>query len=245
MIVTCHQPLFLPWIPYFNRLTRANVFLVLDDVAYRKNYYMNRTLIEDTALQTHWLTAPVRRNRLGTPISEIVVCSDEPAMRKSINRLIETYRSSSHPYLNEVLGRLASSPRRLIDLDIDLIDLTLTTLALPKPEFILISSIVPKGEPGDRILEALKRLGAKSVIVGMGAMASVNNVHSWADAGIELMYQRPAADVFGAALGLRRGVSILNHLVRGGTEETRAKVSRFWFPCDKIEVRRQESVDVI
>ena len=45
MIVSVHQPHFLPWTGYLNKLVHSDVFVWLDSVQYRKNYFQNRTEI--------------------------------------------------------------------------------------------------------------------------------------------------------------------------------------------------------
>ena len=45
MIITIHQPEHLPWLGFFNKLSKAEVFVILDSVPYRKNYFQNRNKI--------------------------------------------------------------------------------------------------------------------------------------------------------------------------------------------------------
>ena len=45
MIVAIHQPQYLPWIGYFDNLDRADVFVLLDNVQYKKNEWQNRNRI--------------------------------------------------------------------------------------------------------------------------------------------------------------------------------------------------------
>ena len=52
MILATHQPQYLPWIGYFDKLDRANVFVLLDNVQYKKNgknkicYYDGRHIVK-------------------------------------------------------------------------------------------------------------------------------------------------------------------------------------------------------
>ena len=58
MIVAIHQPQYLPWLGYFDKLRRADVFCFLDNVQYKKNDWQNRNRIK-TAQGWQWLTVPV------------------------------------------------------------------------------------------------------------------------------------------------------------------------------------------
>jgi hypothetical protein len=46
LIVAVHQPQYLPWIGYFDKMRRADVFCYLDDVQYKKNEWQNRNRIK-------------------------------------------------------------------------------------------------------------------------------------------------------------------------------------------------------
>ena len=45
MRVTIHQPQFLPWLGYLDKIDRADLFIVLDTVQFKKNEWQNRNRI--------------------------------------------------------------------------------------------------------------------------------------------------------------------------------------------------------
>ena len=42
MVVTIHQPEHFPYMGYFQKMEKADLFVILDNVNYRKNYFQNR-----------------------------------------------------------------------------------------------------------------------------------------------------------------------------------------------------------
>ena len=58
MIVAAHQPQYLPWLGYFDKIDKADVFVLLDTVQFKKNEWQNRNKIK-TAQGWQWLTVPV------------------------------------------------------------------------------------------------------------------------------------------------------------------------------------------
>jgi hypothetical protein len=58
MIVSVHQPHYLPWLGYFGKILRSDVFVILDNVQYKKREFQNRNQIK-TPSGPAWLTVPV------------------------------------------------------------------------------------------------------------------------------------------------------------------------------------------
>ena len=57
-VVAIHQPQYLPWLGYFDKLVQCDIFCLLDTVQYKKNEFQNRNRIK-TAEGWQWLTVPV------------------------------------------------------------------------------------------------------------------------------------------------------------------------------------------
>jgi len=58
MILAAHQPQFMPWLGYLDKMRHCDVFVILDDVQFKKNEWQNRNRIwSKTGPQ--WLTVPV------------------------------------------------------------------------------------------------------------------------------------------------------------------------------------------
>ena len=58
MILTAHQPAYLPWLGYFDKIARSDIFIFLDTVQFEKNSFINRNKIK-TPNGPIWLTIPV------------------------------------------------------------------------------------------------------------------------------------------------------------------------------------------
>ena len=56
-----HQPHFFPWPPYMARVVLSEIFVVLDDLSYRKDYYQNRTKLIDNNGSYRWFTLPINK----------------------------------------------------------------------------------------------------------------------------------------------------------------------------------------
>ena len=90
MIVAVHQPQYLPWLGYFDKIDRADVFVLLDTVQYKKNEWQNRNRIK-TAAGPQWLTVPVTY-RFPQRIGEVAVNNRERWQHKQRQAILSNYR---------------------------------------------------------------------------------------------------------------------------------------------------------
>ena len=73
MIVGIHQPNYMPWLGFFDKMRRCDVFVLLDTVPYTKNGYQNRCMIRG-AQGGFWLTVPViTKGRLGQLTKDVEI----------------------------------------------------------------------------------------------------------------------------------------------------------------------------
>ena len=71
MIVTIHQPNFVPWTGYFDKMVRADVFVLLDTVPFTKGGFQNRVKVKGHD-GPQWLTVPVHtKGKLGQLTTEV------------------------------------------------------------------------------------------------------------------------------------------------------------------------------
>jgi len=92
--VAIHQPNYLPWIGYFQKMALANIFVILDTVQFSKDSYTQRTKIR-TKDGWIWLTIPVEKNYYFKPINEIYMPKENKWMKKHKTAIIANYAGSS------------------------------------------------------------------------------------------------------------------------------------------------------
>ena len=89
MIVTIHQPQFMPWIGYFDKMEQADVFVYLDNAQFKKNEWQNRNRLK-TAQGWQWLTVPVL-HRFPQSIREVGINDEVDWKSKHLNALTTNY----------------------------------------------------------------------------------------------------------------------------------------------------------
>lgn len=70
MIIAIHQPNYLPYLGFFDKMLKADHFIILDDAQFSKGDFHNRNRI-NTIAGPKWLTIPVKCSFI--PIKDIVI----------------------------------------------------------------------------------------------------------------------------------------------------------------------------
>lgn len=71
MIISIHQPAYLPWLGYFHKIALSDVFVFFETTQFEKNSFINRNKIK-TSNGPIWLTVPVKlENHLEKKINKI------------------------------------------------------------------------------------------------------------------------------------------------------------------------------
>ncbi len=77
MIVTGHQPAYLPWLGLIHKASLADVFIYMDDVQYLEQDWNNRNKIKTSAGVAKWLSVPVDLKTSSSRVLKDIVISPE------------------------------------------------------------------------------------------------------------------------------------------------------------------------
>ena len=188
MILAAHQPQYLPWLGYFDKMARADRFVLLDTVQYKKNEWQNRNRIR-TAAGWRWLTVPVHA-RYPSRFDEVGADETAPWRRKHIATLRQAYARAGHrDDILPAIERLLQRPlHRLAEINIEAIRL-LADLLEVRTETILASTLggIPDG-PDARLIALCRRFGADTYLAGAGGRDYMD-LAAWRRAGITVTFQ--------------------------------------------------------
>jgi len=90
--ITIHQPQYIPWVPYFDKILQCDEFVFLDDVQFQKNGLHNRNQIKGPQ-GAQWLTVPVK-HKFGQLICETRI-ADKRELSKHLKTLEMNYKKAA------------------------------------------------------------------------------------------------------------------------------------------------------
>lgn len=118
MIMSAHQPAYLPWLGYFDKIKRSDVFIFLDTVQYEKNSYTNRNKIK-TANGPVWLSVPViKTNHFDKIMSEMMIDKNSKWQKKHLNSIHMAYARA--PHFKELFPKLQELYEKDYDTIVDI-----------------------------------------------------------------------------------------------------------------------------
>ena len=188
MIVAVHQPQYLPWLGYFDKMRIADVFCYLDNVQYKKNEWQNRNRIK-TAHSPQWVTVPVRY-RFPQKINEVEVNNTQNWHKKHLQALITNY--SKAPYFKDYITQFEDCFSRnwmlLSDLNVFLCERLRELLGLHHKPTVLASNLTLRDEPTDRLIDICKAMGADAYLCGQDGEKYMN-LDRFKENGIRVVIQ--------------------------------------------------------
>jgi len=187
-VVAIHQPQYLPWLGYFDKLDRCDVFCLLDTVQYKKNEFQNRNRIK-TAEGWQWLTVPATY-RFPQRINEVGVNQTVDWQRKHLQALKTNY--SKAPFFDTYYPSFEKFYQKpyelLVDVNVASIELLVQLLDFER-KLVLASSIqVETEDPTLRLVEICRILGGDSYLSGRDG-AKYMDVDMFASHQINIFFQ--------------------------------------------------------
>src|SRR5258708_7912976 len=202
MLVAIHQPCFVPWLGYLDRMLRSDLFVILDHVQFERRNYQNRALIrlED---ESKWLTIPVVQLSQKEKIIDKMV--DNPADLSGtrwwgpnhFNTLKYAYRKA--PYFYDYAPPL----REVLEI---------------KTPMMRSSELCVEGQKSGLLLAVCQKVGASAFLGGMGGSREYLDKEAFAAANMGVKWQdfsHPAYPQCGTA-PFMKGLSTLDLLFNCG-----------------------------
>lgn len=170
MIVAIHQPHYLPYLGYFDKIDRADVFVFLDQVQFSRQNFQHRNRIKTPGGLT-WLTVPIAHTGAVEHLIDLQIVNDTPWIQRHWKMLELGYADA--PFFAELKQTLLPMYGRpfanLAELNIALVT-TLADIMGIRARYVRSSELaLPALKKNALLAEICRRLGADVYLSGDGA----------------------------------------------------------------------------
>lgn len=189
MIVSIHQPQYLPWLPYLLKVEESDIFIFLDSVDFQKNGLQNRNQIK-TALGATWLTVPVKQ-KLGQKIMDVEINNSVDWRKKHWSSIIQNYGKATYfkQYADELEALYNQNWEKLVDLNLHVLHMMLRWMDI-HAKMLHSSQMKGNGKASELVLTLCQEVGACRYISGVGG-GSYLDEKAFGDANVEIIYRQP------------------------------------------------------
>jgi hypothetical protein len=218
MIVAVHQPQYLPWLGYFDKIDRADVFVLLDNVQFKKNEWQNRNRIK-TAGGPQWLTVPVTY-KFPQRINEVGINNRERWQHQQRQAILSNYRKAPcwdyvAPIIEEIFPTVWEY---LAPLNIFVVKRLAEILGIATPLYVASELPAFPENPDERLIAIAKHFGADTYLAGGGGREYMD-LDQYERNGIKVLFQEYHHPVYEQRFGaFEPFMSVLDLLFNHGSE---------------------------
>jgi hypothetical protein len=193
MIVAAHQPHYMPWLGYLDKMAKADLFVVMDDLQYEAQNYQNRQRIKLHS-GAQWLTVPLERGAQSDRICDKQIDNSGSTrqhwQRRSWLTLEINYRRAPFwkQYADDLYAVYAQPWVSLLELDMKMLELARRWLDIRTP-MIRASRLKLTGQKTDRLIDMCQKVGARCYLSGGGGSTGYLDVERMGRAGIGVIWQ--------------------------------------------------------
>jgi len=190
MIVAGHQPNYLPWLGFFDKIKRSDLFIIEDNVQFEQQGFTNRNKIM-TADGVRWLSVPVEHVNKPLLINEVRIANNGEPQWGTRHWLTLKHSYCKAPYWRDYCDFFEDTYQRrwtrLIDLNMHIIKGIMSFLEIDR-QLVMASSLNAKGKKTELIIAQCKEVGADVQLMGIGGKCYIDN-ERFKQEGIRLIFQ--------------------------------------------------------
>jgi len=190
-IVTIQQPEHVPWLGFFDKMSKADIFVLLDNTQFKKRYFENRNKIR-VKDGWQWVGIPViTKGRYKQNINDVLIDNSQEWRKKYNNSLLYAYSRARYfkDYFDDIKKIINSKWDKLIDINIEFISFFRKIFGLISVPLVKASSLNLKKEKGGSqlILDICECLDASAYISGPGGKEYLN-IPEFIEKNIEVQF---------------------------------------------------------
>lgn len=203
-VLSAHQPNFIPYLGFFDKMGKSDIFVIRDEVLFVKREFHNRNSIRINshdnlnAPMSKWLTVPVIDPKdyiMHVRIKKDIIQNARPWNQNLLHNLESNYKTAPffQKFYPEIMEIFDNSDDLLLSLNMKIISFLKRIFEIDT-EIVMASQLglkpahYQKSDATEDIIQLCKKLGADTYLSGAGGRNYINEA-KFAEAGIKLEYQ--------------------------------------------------------
>lgn len=223
MILTAHQPAYIPWLGLFHKIALADLYIFMDAVKYSKSDFSNRNTIRHPNGSKHWLTIPlITKGSDNISFKDLRIDNSQNWQKKHADTILNFYHKA--PYIKQFPEFFSFYERKyefLKDLTADMLQYFLDLLQI-RVEWKAMEGSDFSGYKNDLILDMCRKTGADGYVYGaLGKDYANAEAFSAENIGLYFQeYQHPVYPQFQG--GFVSHLSVIDLLFNCGPDASRS-----------------------
>lgn len=218
VVCAIHQPNFFPWLGYFDKIRRADVFVFMDAVALPRTgagSWTNRVRLM-VGGEARWVGSPLRKAPPGAAISSIEIDDGQPWREKLLRTLDFNYRKAARfAETMTLLEPLIRAPeQRIAEFNIAAIRVIANQLKVGG-RFVRESDMGCDRQSTQLLIDLTRAAGGDVYLAGGGA-SGYQEDELFARSGVALRYQNFTPLPYGPPDRFTPGLSVIDYLMHDG-----------------------------
>lgn len=172
MILSVHQPQYLPWLGYFDKVARSDRFVFLDLPQYKKREFQNRNRIKGPDGEI-WLAVPVlTKGKFDQPIKDVAIDNTQDWQKSHWQTLSLHLKKAPHweRYAPGLQAFYQRPWERLSDLNVEMTAWFFAQLGVATP-WQMESALGTTTQSTERLIELCRKTGTDAYLSGSGGKA--------------------------------------------------------------------------
>jgi len=194
MIISIHQPNYIPWIGYFHKIAHSDVFVVFDDIQFPRGkdfIFRNKIKTENGA---KWLSIPIKNRSEFVSIKNAEINNDIEWNKKHINSIYSNYHKTEffENYFKKIESIIDKKWKLLIDLNLE-INKTILDLLKINTKIVRSSDLNIKESGTMKVLKIIQKFNGDTYLTGWGPGSRryiEGNEMRFSESGVDIKLQK-------------------------------------------------------
>lgn len=219
-ITSIHQPDFIPYFGFFNKINKSDIYVVMDNVQLSKSGWTHRDKIK-TNKEVSWITIPIKNIKKKQLIKDCLIDHDINWKKKHINMISENYKNSK--FINEgieIINDLYKlNTNYLFEFNFNIINKLFEIFKI-NVDIKLLSQINVDGDKSELLIKILKKINSNLYLSGDGAKNFID-IDLFRYNNIEIIFNNFKHPIYEQINGnFVKNLSILDIILNCGITET-------------------------